>query len=728
MYSMLYIVLLIQIRVCLDTNADNTSENNLIKSDISNENKLNDDKITIDIDTNSKKSENIKSDDSLGFDEIYNTIKSSVNAQNKNKIKLDEKIDNASEKIQISKNDQNIKINELIKSKTSNNQKESNNKFDATVTDSINADINNKPDKIEIKIKESNNYDNDNNKDNNNHVNINIKTNENMQTHLNNESPTNYNNTVEKCYVIISALPNDSSSMVDDLASMIKQVKYVYKKNVMGFSFCTKNPSLVDNIKQKYLYLNIEEDKVYKLASINEEKNDINLNKNININNNEHNNTNNNERNNMQINSDNVFGKINSDNLNNNNHTNANNKNNNRKYSRYHFPNNSKQNTDNNQFTTTIYTNPPISNNIIPLYIFRIINMGNLYFNNYFLDNIFFRIFHINYLIKYFNNYFTNRIYTGRGVNISAIDANSSCNNHSSIIAQLLHGNNSFSRDAKLSIINAVNCDGTIKLSALLHALENTNALNSSILLLPFSGPHSNILDNLLSRLSEKIIIITASGNNSDNSCNYSPNGHNIIKVGSVSKHGYTSKFSNIGDCNNIYALGENVDFNNSSWWNRWYVNYYTQYDNNYNDQYGGAKNFNKNYNDDYNIYNAPYSTNNQYNYINRHHITGTSYSAAITASSIAVYLSKYPGSSIGEVIAYLGKNSLRNSNRQVIVKEPFRSLNDNGRDIYTYYGIISVVFFNIITISLITLSILYMIMIWKQRRAESLRQPQSLY
>lgn len=251
--------------------------------------------------------------------------------------------------------------------------------------------------------------------------------------------------------------------------------------------------------------------------------------------------------------------------------------------------------------------------------------MGRLFLNNFLLDNLLFRLLRINRLFKILYNY--EYEYAGEGIEMTVIDTDygKRCNAHSEVMASLLVGKrNGFAKNAKLTSIGGIGCDGIISLSKLLATLEKFEG--ADMLVLPFSGPRSDILDKVLNRIGTSSIIVAAARNDGDVSCNYSPNGSSIIKVGSVNKHGYMSDFTNRGDCNRVYALGESVLGED-----------------------------------------------------------GTSYSTALVASAIAVFLSKYPKTNVSGVMRFLENNSFKNSAMDMILKTPFVDLNEGRRNGYTY-------------------------------------------
>lgn len=311
-----------------------------------------------------------------------------------------------------------------------------------------------------------------------------------------------------KCYIITTREPADASKMLNNLGKLPDKIRFAYRKYVTGVSFCTGNHSFVNNLKSSYTGIDIEEDKLFRIGS---QK------------------------------SGSYFSR------------------------RMPAPQTRKREDGTGSQKITANRTPGKNTpsvvrrqSYVPLHFFRMKNMGNLVFNNYLLDNFIFRITRINHLIKYFYSY--SYLYSGENVVITKIDVDGKkqCNRHGNIVSSLLVGStNGLAKRSSLVNVGGVECDGTIWLSKLLHVLETVN--DTDILLLPFSGPHSDVLDASLQKLGQRAIIVSAAGDEGENSCNYSPGGHSIIKVGSVGKNGGVSSFSNRGGCNRIYALGEDI-------------------------------------------------------------------------------------------------------------------------------------------------------------------------
>jgi subtilisin family serine protease len=74
-------------------------------------------------------------------------------------------------------------------------------------------------------------------------------------------------------------------------------------------------------------------------------------------------------------------------------------------------------------------------------------------------------------------------------------------------------------------------------------------------------GPKSEHLDlAVMNLIADGVHVIVASGNDTDNACDYSPaSTYGTITVNSLSKTDSPSSFSNFGECTDIYAPGENI-------------------------------------------------------------------------------------------------------------------------------------------------------------------------
>ncbi|KAH9411740.1 putative subtilisin-like serine protease [Ordospora pajunii] len=262
--------------------------------------------------------------------------------------------------------------------------------------------------------------------------------------------------------------------------------------------------------------------------------------------------------------------------------------------------------------------------NTIPNYMYLMKHYENYILNNYVYDSLPFRLLQIKRIITSFFGFYEYH-YTGKGVEVLLLDTTvnarpgnlsnlsksmNACNRHGDIMAELIIGTtNGFAKNSHLSVIDVVGCDGRVSLSNILRGLEDVPKwIRPQMLVFGVSGPHSHILNAVVDRISTSgTVVVAPAGNMHDQSCNYSPgSSKSAITVGSVDKHARISLFSNHGSCVRMFALGEQLF-------------------------------------DDVEV-------------------SGTSFSAAIVAGAIALFLEKRPGSVFQQVWKYLNQNSFWNS------------------------------------------------------------------
>ncbi|KAM0673537.1 hypothetical protein GVAV_002912 [Gurleya vavrai] len=249
------------------------------------------------------------------------------------------------------------------------------------------------------------------------------------------------------------------------------------------------------------------------------------------------------------------------------------------------------------------------------------------------------------------------------------------CKNHGSTVATTIAGTRTgFAKKSKVFVLNILDCDNKTKLSKLIKALSYLKKRNNtSILHLPISGPKSEILNHFVDQLASKnFIIVTSAGNNSDLACNYSPgSAKNVINIGSLNSLANISTFSNFGGCIRIYSLGENIVSDAGS---------------------------------------------------NKKYLQGTSYSSALVAGAIAVFLEKEPNSSLDKVWKFLVANSKMSSGSFLIQKIPKNISHQISNGFYIgeigWFGFYIVIFYLFLFSFLIYIIIRYI----KRRRKDRLR------
>lgn len=418
----------------------------------------------------------------------------------------------------------------------------------------------------------------------------------------------------EKCYITNTDLVpmSEIGKVVDQFEAYSNSVRFIYKKNILGFAFCTSNSAVLDKIRGKYSLINIEEDKVFRIGSV---ENDMRHQHSTRA------------RNTSASNFEEGF---------------------------FDLPNRGDSPKPRYVGGAVRYSANGMVQSPVPVHLYRIMNMGNVFFNNYLLDNFVFRVLGISGMIRYFYKY--EHFYTGRNVKVTIIDT-PKCNEHKYINASLISGfENSLAKNAALHIIEGFSCNGTIKLSKLLDILENMH--RTDILVLPFSGPYSEALNLSLKRMGQNTIIITASGNDSENSCNHSPSGHHLIKVGSVDKHGYISTFSNRGSCTDLYSLGEDI--------------------------LGG---------------------------------NGTSYSASFVASAVSVFMEKHPGASHDKVLRHLMENTMKNEYDLSILKIPRVDPRAEKKAYLPYYTWKEVIIYNAAVLIVVMVMVYILLRVYRRYR-----------
>lgn len=313
--------------------------------------------------------------------------------------------------------------------------------------------------------------------------------------------------------------------------------------------------------------------------------------------------------------------------------------------------------------------------NNIPNYMYLMKHYGNAIFNNYLYDNWAFRVLQIKRLITSFLGLYEYH-YTGKGVDILLLDTTagsmhgnvcnlsgrtSACNVHGSVMADLLVGKtNGFAKDSRLNVLDVVGCDGKVLLSEIVHGLESLGeGRDPRILVFGVSGPYSETLNSVVDRISSHgVIVVSPAGNLHDQSCRYSPgSSKSTINVGSVDKHAGVSEFSNHGDCVRIFAPGEDV--------------------------------------------------------LGESNAAGTSLSAAIVASSIALFLERSPRATFADVWRYLNRNSFWNSRGSYsVLKIPRLDCGDYAQQSILHFGRIQEDFVTLAFVAIVVLVLAYLVLI----------------
>lgn len=146
-------------------------------------------------------------------------------------------------------------------------------------------------------------------------------------------------------------------------------------------------------------------------------------------------------------------------------------------------------------------------------------------------------------------------IYTSGGVN--------SCKDHGTHIAGLIVG---VTKNVVLHSIGIIDCNNKALVEDLIHSINWVvdNHQKPAIINLSLVPDDSLVFEDLDAAIKKAIdsgiIVVASAGNSGINRCKFSPaTANGIILVGSISRSGVRSSFSNYGDCVTVYAMGEMV-------------------------------------------------------------------------------------------------------------------------------------------------------------------------
>lgn len=168
--------------------------------------------------------------------------------------------------------------------------------------------------------------------------------------------------------------------------------------------------------------------------------------------------------------------------------------------------------------------------------------------------------------------------YTGRGIRIEVLDGDigavhkeiegrvsvlrNSAAEHptphaTSVMTAAAGASTGLAKDSEL-VLHPVFKYGVAYLSEILHTLDTISVKERKIILLPFIGKKSEILDKSLKIFYDaNIPVVVSAGNTGKSSCEYSPSRSKYtITVGSASARGVPEKWSNTGACTDVYAPG----------------------------------------------------------------------------------------------------------------------------------------------------------------------------
>lgn len=141
------------------------------------------------------------------------------------------------------------------------------------------------------------------------------------------------------------------------------------------------------------------------------------------------------------------------------------------------------------------------------------------------------------------------------------------CNGHGTAVASLVGGKQlGLSKKVNLYSVRVLNCEGSAAAydigsgMAFVRSRVETRG-QPAIVVLATSNSHLHFIDDMvLSLCRYGIVVITAAGNDGNDSCLRSPaNSPYVITVGSVDKYNNITTASNYGPCVDLFAPGEDI-------------------------------------------------------------------------------------------------------------------------------------------------------------------------
>lgn len=118
---------------------------------------------------------------------------------------------------------------------------------------------------------------------------------------------------------------------------------------------------------------------------------------------------------------------------------------------------------------------------------------------------------------------------------------------------------------ANIKSVKILNKVGDGSTSGLLKGIEHviqTAVPGKSVVNLSLSGPKSRLLDEALNSLvlQHNVPVFVSAGNSGTDACFFSPSSNeNVFAVGSININDAVPKYSNVGECVNIYAPGSSI-------------------------------------------------------------------------------------------------------------------------------------------------------------------------
>lgn len=165
----------------------------------------------------------------------------------------------------------------------------------------------------------------------------------------------------------------------------------------------------------------------------------------------------------------------------------------------------------------------------------------------------------------YLHSDFTGRLKSG----FTSIEdglGTSDCSGHGTHVAGILGGATyGVAKEVSLIPVRVFPCSGSTTLADVIKGinwiLKEHKVGDLAVANFSLGGERNALLDFYIEKLLERgILVVAASGNDSKNSCDFSPAGTpNVITVNSSGKTDTRSTFSNFGACSDIFAPGEDI-------------------------------------------------------------------------------------------------------------------------------------------------------------------------
>lgn len=146
---------------------------------------------------------------------------------------------------------------------------------------------------------------------------------------------------------------------------------------------------------------------------------------------------------------------------------------------------------------------------------------------------------------------------------------NDDCNGHGTHTSSLAVGKKyGVAKHAKIVAVKVLDCEGSGSMSSVLSGISWTvkdhiarNISGKSVINMSLGGSKSVILNNAVnSAVKAGVVVVVAAGNESNDACNTSPAGANlVITVGATNIREKMAYFSNFGKCVDILAPGQEI-------------------------------------------------------------------------------------------------------------------------------------------------------------------------